>query len=566
MGPASRDSGSLVHKKLSKAIINPQNNDEECFKWAVVTASKWMDIKFNPERVSNLRKFANNYDWSGLEFPTSIKDIGVFETKNNISVNVLAVEGRDIYIHRKTNYRSDREINLLMISEDGIRHYTTIKSLSRLLRSSNAKHKCKQYFCTNCLQSFTLESSRDEHQVYCEDNETVRVETPCKGSTVWFYNGQNQFKVPFMMYTDLEAIRKPMQGSIPDPKGPYTNNKGQYIPSGWCVYSKFAYGDIDDPLKLYRGKDCVEKFCDYIKEEVHRLYHMFPEKPMDPLTNNQWVSFKKSNKCHICYKLFNFKDPKVRDHCHCTGKYRGPTHRNCNLRYRIPSYIPVVFHNLLGYDAHLLIKELGTKSNKIEVIAKNREDYITFSVNVAVDRYVDKNGEERDKFIKLRFIDSFKFMASSLDLLTNNLVRGGQKLIGFEEYTDNQYDLLTRKGIYSYEYMSSWDKCEETQLPPIEASYSNLNMSNVSEGDYEHAQKVWKKFRIRNLGEYHKLYLRTDVILLANVFETFRDTCLEHYKLDPAHFYTSPGLAWKACLKKTGIKLELLNRLILTCY
>ena len=84
-------------------------------------------------------------------------------------------------------------------------------------------------------------------------------------------------------------------------------------------------------------------------------------------------------------------------------------------------------------------------------------------------------------------------------------------------------------------------------------------MSNVSEGNYEHAQRVWKEFRIRNLGEYPDLNLRTDVILLANVFEAFRDTCLEHYKLDPAHFYTSPGLAWKACLKKTGIRLELLT-------
>ena len=107
--------------------------------------------------------------------------------------------------------------------------------------------------------------------------------------------------------------------------------------------------------------------------------------------------------------------------------------------------------------------------------------------------------------------------------------------------------------------MSSWDKFEESQLPPIEAFYSNLNMSNVSKDDYEHAQRVWKEFRIRNLGEYHDLYLKTDVILLANVFEAFRDTCLEHYSLDSAHFYTSPGLAWKACLKHTGIRLELLT-------
>ena len=84
-------------------------------------------------------------------------------------------------------------------------------------------------------------------------------------------------------------------------------------------------------------------------------------------------------------------------------------------------------------------------------------------------------------------------------------------------------------------------------------------MSSISSDNYQHAQKVWKEFRILNLGEYHDLYLRTDVVLLANVFEVFRDTCLQHYKLDPAHFYTFPGLAWKACLKHTGIRLELLT-------
>ena len=143
-----------------KAIINPQNDDEECFKWAVIAASKWMDIKFNLEGMSNLRKFTNNYDWSGLKFPVSTKDISVFEIKNNISVNVLAVEGKDIYICRKTDYRCDREVNLTLISEGDKWHYTAIK---RLLSSSNSKHKCKQYFCNNCSQGFTQELSRDQH-------------------------------------------------------------------------------------------------------------------------------------------------------------------------------------------------------------------------------------------------------------------------------------------------------------------------------------------------------------------------------------------------------------------
>ena len=310
-----------------KAIINPHNNDEECFKWAVI-ASENVGMK-DPRRVSNLRKFTDNYDWSGLKFPVSTNNIGVFETNNNVSVNVLAVEGRDIYIHRKGR-RVGREINLLMVSEDGIRHDTAIKSLSRLLSSKNSNTKRKQHFCMNCLQGFTQESSRDQHQVYCEDNETVRVEMPRKGSKIEFCDGQNQFKVPFIMYADVESILDPIDSPRPDPNRSYSQNVNQHISSGWCVYSKFAYGEVEDPLKLCKGKDCIETFCNYIKGEAHRLYHMFPEKPIDPLTKMQWWKCKKETKCHICYKPFTLRDPKVRDHCHYTGLHRGPAHSLCN--------------------------------------------------------------------------------------------------------------------------------------------------------------------------------------------------------------------------------------------
>ena len=114
------------------------------------------------------------------------------------------------------------------------------------------------------------------------------------------------------------------------------------------------------------------------------------------------------------------------------------------------------------------------------------------------------------------------------------------------------------KGIYPYEYMDDWDKFRETVLPPKEAFYSKLTMAGVNEEDYKHGRRVWAEFGINNLGEYHDLYLCTDVILLANVFEAFRKVCLDNYGLDPAHFYTALGLPWKACLKKTGIRLELL--------
>ena len=192
------------------------------------------------------------------------------------------------------------------------------------------------------------------------------------------------------------------------------------------------------------------------------------------------------------------------------------------------------------------------------VIAKNVEDHISFSINVEVDKYVDSDGCERPREIELRFIDSFKFMSSSLDSLVNNLAKEDHRFWGFEEYSDKQRELLIRKGIYTYEDMDSWDKFNKTSLPSRDKFYSNLYMSGVGNKEYEHARNVWRESGIRNMGEYHDLYLKTDTVLLANVFESFRSVCLENYGLDPEHFYTAPGLAWRACLKKTGIRLELL--------
>ena len=203
------------------------------------------------------------------------------------------------------------------------------------------------------------------------------------------------------------------------------------MPSGWCVYSKFSYGDVTNPLTQYRGSDCVEKFCEHIISEAKRLYNSFPEKPMAPLTKSQLKEYKRATKCHICFKPFTEKKRKVRDHCHYSGLYRGAAHSSCNLKYKIPNYIPVIFHNLAGYDAHLFIRELAKYTTGMGVIAKNTEDYISFSIKVEVDKYIDKNGDERTKEMELRFIDSIKFMSSSLDCLVNNLVTnfGGLRTI-----------------------------------------------------------------------------------------------------------------------------------------
>ena len=273
----------------------------------------------------------------------------------------------------------------------------------------------------NCLQGFKEESSRNEHVGYCKDNESVRIEMPHKRPIVEYSDGQFQFKVPFIMYADFESILELISGPGNDLKILTTRGINVHVLSGWCVCSEFAYGEVKDPLKLYRGKNCAKKFCDHIIGEARRLYKSFPEKPMEPLTKKQWKNYKKASSCHICYKPFKEGNQKVRDHCHYSGIYRGAAHLLCNLQYKIPSYIPIVFHNLSGYDAHLFVKGLADCGSKMGVIAKNKEDYITFSISVEVDKYIDKDGEERSKEIELRFIDSFKFMSSRLDSLVNNL-------------------------------------------------------------------------------------------------------------------------------------------------
>ena len=299
----------------------------------------------------------------------------------------------------------------------------------------NSKHKESKHFCTNCLQGFAEHRSRDEHYKYFRSIEAVRIEMPNSNPIIQYSDGQYQFKVPFMMCADFESILELVQGVSNNPNLSSTREVNIHTPSGWCVYSKFTHGDVTNPLTQYRGLDCVKKFCEHIISEASRLYNSAPEKPMTPLTSSQTKKYVGANKRHICFKPFSENKRKVRDHCHYTGLYLGAAHSSCNLRFKIPSYIQVVFHNLAGYDAHLFIKELSKCTTAMGVMAKNTEDYISFSIEVEVDKYVDKDGNERTKEMELRFIDSIKFMSSSLDSLVNNLARGGHQFFGFENYS-----------------------------------------------------------------------------------------------------------------------------------
>ena len=284
-----------------KVIINPKNEDQE---WGDIAASSWEEINNKPERISKLKRFEKDFDRSGIGFPVSFKDISKFEFWNQISINLLAIEDKEIYICRKGgNY--ERIINLMIISENNRKHYIAIKSLSRLLSGKNAKHKGKEYFCKNCLQGFIEENSRDEHLDYCINNKSVKVIMPHKKLIVQYSDGQFQFEVPFIMYADFESILEPIQGMGNNPMISSTRGVNNHIPSGWCIRSEFAYEKVENPLKLYKGKDCIKKFCDHIIGEARRLYHAFPETSMDHLTKNQLKKYEEVSRCYICFKSFN---------------------------------------------------------------------------------------------------------------------------------------------------------------------------------------------------------------------------------------------------------------------
>ena len=203
----------------------------------------------------------------------------------------------------------------------------------------------------------------------------------------------------------------------------------------------------------------------------------------------------------------------------------------------------MIFHNLSGYDSHLFVKNLGKSEGNIKCIPNNEEKYISFSKEIDVGEYVNKKGEKVKIKHEIRFLDSFKFMASSSESLVGNL--GLEKLKETRKEFGMKFKLMKRKGIDPYDYMNGIEKFSEEKL------YSKLN----DKLDFDHAQRIWKEFGVKNLGEYHDLYLKSDVLLLADVFEEFRNVCLENYSLDPAWYYTSPGLL----LKVSGVRLKLLT-------
>ena len=362
----------------------------------------------------------------------------IFEKFNpQISINVFGFEGV-VYPLRLSERKSEQRerseneqtINLLLISDGEKQHYCLIKSLSRLLSSQVSGHKESNVFCLNCLNHFPNEEKLKIHEEYCLKNQAIRIEMPEEGSLVTFIHHQRSIKVPFVVYADFEAFTEEISTCEQNDKFSFTQKYQKHKPSGFC-YKIVCFDErYNQKPVLFRARsedeDVSAIFVEMLERDIKRIQEKFDFSKKMIFSPKDKDDFEKARVCWICQKEFG-SEKKVRDHCHFTGKYRGAAHVKCNLQFKKPKFTPVIFHNLSGYDAHLFVKNLGKSEGNIKCIPNNEEKYISFSKDIVVGEYKNKKGEKVEVKHEIRFLDSFKFMASSLESLVGNL--GLEKLI-----------------------------------------------------------------------------------------------------------------------------------------
>ena len=535
-----------------KTLVNPKNEDNRCFLWCHV---RYLNPqKRDPQRIKlSDREYAQRLDYTGVTFPVTIKDMDKIEKQNSINVNVFGYD-RGAYPIRISKAKFRDHLELLWIEDGDESHYVLIKNFDQFM-SSFTKYKGRKYFCMSCLHCCSSERTLEMHREDClAINGTQAIRMPEAGSKIYFQNHQKMLPVPFAIYADFEAITEKIDSCQPSDEKSYTRTYQSHRACGYGYKLVCRYDNrYSKPVEIYRGDDCIEKFIIKMLSEVEDCQRIVRERFQKPLvmTVRNERDFQNSTVCHICARKFREED-KVRDHCHITGEYRGPAHRDCNLKWAISAEklkIPVIFHNLKGYDSHFIMQKIGHLKRRdfninVCVIASNFEKYIGFRLGN-----------------HLTFIDSFSFMSQSLDRLSSNLSDDAFFYSREAFPNDDQFRLIKKKGVYPYDYMDSFRRFSEKSLPAREDFYSILNDTYISASDYEHPKRVWSVFQIGDLGEYHDLYLRTDVLLLADVFESFRSTCLEYYSLDPCHYFSAPGLSWYALLRMTEINLDLISDL-----
>jgi hypothetical protein len=413
-----------------------------------------------------------------------------------------------------------------------------------------------------------------------------------------FKNFHKESWHPFLLVADFESTLKPVDIA----EGSKTMKYQRHVANSFGVL--FEVSDHRGVIKQREytthasdaEEDVIETFVKTVEKYAQKCYNLSQQrKTIDQLvwSDEQKDNFENCKSCERCCAGFSEKDWKVRHHCHVSGDFISTLCNACNFKLQIQKFVPVVIHNLKGYDSHLIIKGLAKygykigRSDDFTCIPNTEQSYVSFSKMIKVGEYPNKDKQTKPIMYEIRFIDSFAFMATSLDKLSGNLrnkqicncnkspskihkhvceptilfdtptLRKNFEAMSSEFPNDEHFLAMTEKGIYPYDYIDSYQRLLEKELPPIKSFYSKLSDCECKPEDYERGKRVYSLFKCQSLLDYHNLYLKTDVFLLADVWRNFRRTAYINYELDPAFYFTLPSLGWDAMLKKTKVKLEL---------
>ena len=546
--PTSGASYILLPPKLNskrRHLLNIKNTDNRCLKWCLLAGLYVNNPK--SEDPSDYQQYESNLDFGDIEWPAAPRDITKVEKLNDIRINLYGYDAREktgifpLYISCS---KSSRVVSLLLISDSNAnQHYVLIKDLDGLLRGKT-KHPQGMKHCHRCLQGFSKIEKLNSHVIECENVKAQRIQMPLETAKyLEFTNIHKQMKHPIYIVADFECLLMPTDGGTAS----RTTILNEHVPCGYAYKVMSYIPGYSKPVVVHRGVGCEDSFIDSLVQEYDAVKELLYANVPLVMTADIERDFASATICHICEQAFLPDQKRVHDHNHYTGDYVGAAHEACNLNYNIKGAkrIPVIIHNLKNYDSHLFIKSLVRveKPSEINVIASTTEKFTRIDTQ------------------KFSFIDSYQHLPDSLDTLVSNLKTHGTNC--FKSLTEafpnrESFNLMLGKGVYPYSYMDSWDKFDEP-LPERDCFFNDLSDQELSENDYNRVVEIFNHFNLQTLGDLHDLYVKQDVLLLADVIENYREMCLTSYKLDPLHYPTAPSLSWDACLRYTRARLELLT-------
>jgi hypothetical protein len=582
--------GNVMRSAVSN-IINVKNEDDKCVLYNIIISKFGHKIEEDMTNPENLKKYLKKINDEDVSYPIDEGGIHTLEANNranlNISINVwryLSPNHLEPYYISRNISRGHTTCDMLMIEgnvqENGTshQHLLHIKDKAALFRKKTSQkwQGRKHLFCPACknFNSGSYEKMSKHFKqcvnpkffkkIYPQPNDqylpignviqppsSYRTSAPvlrafCDFETLHHQRSEDHCEKCEQLLKNSNVSEKVELNCK------HKNSKQSIVCSDLpaICFSLIVINNKQEKVyeKYYRGKDAAEEFINTLMRKKKRFTELIDKHLLLKMTRRDWHHFETSTHCENCAKEFDGSRVKVRDHDHFTGAFRNALCSNCNLQKKNIEYIPVYFHNLTGFDSHLIIQAM--KLNKDETdfgtLSRNEEKVITMHL----DMY--------------KMIDSLNFMSGSLDSLVTDLRQKDEsKFVQTKKMAGENLGVLMQKGVFPYEHITSEEILLETRLPSKEKFYSSLSGTHISDADYEHAKTVWKKFKCKTIGDYMRVYCRSDTHLLSDVWQNFCEVAVKNFQIHPeAGYITLPSFAFDCFKHKTFTEQGTLMKVI----